>query len=96
MHIWRALCLRIFLVIFLRLDLIVRSAVSASPCVDESQRFSIPYLVHQQKTNGNEGDDDERKSRSTFGERDNENDNGDNDLHNCVQMNSQITLDTSW
>ena len=81
---------------FLRLSLVVGSAVSASPCVDESQGFSIPYLVHQQKTNGNESDDDERKSRCTFGERDNENNNGDDDLHNGVQMNSQITLDTSW
>ena len=96
MHIWKALCLGMFLIIFLRLNLIVGSAVSASPCVDEPQRFSIPYLVHQQKTNGNEGDDDDRKSRSSFGERNNENYNGDDDLHDCVQVNSQITLDTSW
>lgn len=80
----------------LRLILILGSAVSASPCVNESQSFSVPYLVHQQKANWNESDDDERKSRSSFGQGDNENDNRDNNLDSCVQMNPRIALHTLW
>lgn len=95
MHICRILCLQILRTI-LRLILILGSAVSASPCVDESQSFSVPDPVHQQQANWNESDDDERKGRSSFGQGDNENNNCDNDLYNCVQMDPRITLHTSW
>lgn len=94
-YIWRVWRIRILLII-LRLSLIFGRAVSASPCVDKSQCFSVPDLVHQQQADGNEGDDNDGKSRSSFGQRDNENDNGDDDLHDRVQMNPQITLDASW
>lgn len=95
MHVWRIPCLQILFII-LRLALVLGSAVSASPRVDESQSFSIPDLVHQKQPNGNESDDDDGKSRSAFGQRDDENNNGDDDLHDCVQMNPQVTLDTVW
>lgn len=72
---------------------ILGRSVLGGPLVQKSQSVPIPDSFHQQQPDRNQGDDDDWEGGCSFCERDDEDDDGDEDLSEGVAMDAPIALD---
>lgn len=72
---------------------VFRRSFFARPCVYVPKGFAVPDLVHEQQTYRHQSDDNYWEGWSTFGQRDDEDQNRDDDLNGGITVNGPIIPD---